>query len=566
MNEEQVFHAMSIDDAYKVERVLASSNLGITECVTFDGVGPFVRKKIPLSLANRKVWAALAECSSPRLPQIAVTYEMPDQFIVVYDYIPGDTLEQVVAGNGRLSVVDTISIVKDIAEALSDLHLHGIVHCDLAPNNIIIAADGAHIIDFGIAQQIGACEDDVAKTASLGTWGFAAPEQYGFAAADQRSDIYSLARLIGYMLCGVLPDKDDYKQVLSLLSDIPEGLVELIKKGTSFEPSARFQSCRELIDAINQIESFSSCDSTCSSGAVYAFSFSDVSSGNTNNEVTNNSQKVSTATLDTTKNTKRIIMLICGTCAAFLLVLVGVIFAFSVFSILFQDNSIKENNSVASSDASDDSFSEDQGELSAGVMSASSLDSVVSINDSGWSVDRFGMVCFGIELINNDSSHGVMSPAFSIVGRSSDGSILFSEEQALMYLQPGETIHYGSFAGGGSAVPATVEFKPIYPSLYDLVSDTSANNAVFQIDNVSVFSAHDETKFTGEVFLDHGEYPDQSITGVLVTVILRDESGEIVYGNSIDAEKPTESAATTFELSCFDVPDYASYELYACVW
>lgn len=230
MNEEQVFHAMSIDDAYKVERVLASSNLGITECVTFDGVGPFVRKKIPLSLANRKVWAALAECSSPRLPQIAVTYEMPDQFIVVYDYIPGDTLEQVVAGNGRLSVVDTISIVKDIAEALSDLHLHGIVHCDLAPNNIIIAADGAHIIDFGIAQQIGACEDDVAKTASLGTWGFAAPEQYGFAAADQRSDIYSLARLIGYMLCGVLPDKDDYKQVLSSLSDIPEGLVELIKK------------------------------------------------------------------------------------------------------------------------------------------------------------------------------------------------------------------------------------------------------------------------------------------------------------------------------------------------
>lgn len=49
MNEEQVLHAMSIDDAYTVERVLARSNLGVTEVVSFEGVGPFVRKKIPFN-------------------------------------------------------------------------------------------------------------------------------------------------------------------------------------------------------------------------------------------------------------------------------------------------------------------------------------------------------------------------------------------------------------------------------------------------------------------------------------------------------------------------------------
>lgn len=162
---------MSIDDAYTVERVIARSNLGVAEVVSFEGVGPFVRKKIPLTLAKRNVWATLAECSSPRLPQIAVTYEMSDQFIVVYDYIPGDTLEQVVAGNGRLSVEEALSIAHELAEAVADLHRHGLVHCDLAPGNVIIAADGAHVIDFGIAQQIGTHSTSDTKTTTLGTWG-----------------------------------------------------------------------------------------------------------------------------------------------------------------------------------------------------------------------------------------------------------------------------------------------------------------------------------------------------------------------------------------------------------
>ena len=166
MNEEQVLHAMSIDDAYTVERVLARSNLGVTEVVSFEGVGPFVRKKIPLTLAKRNVWATLAECSSPRLPQIAVTYEMPDQFIVVYDYIPGDTLEQVVAGNGRLSVEEALSVAHELAEAVADLHRHCLVHCDLAPGNVII---GARVIDFGIALQIGMHSTSDTKTATLGT-------------------------------------------------------------------------------------------------------------------------------------------------------------------------------------------------------------------------------------------------------------------------------------------------------------------------------------------------------------------------------------------------------------
>ena len=65
MNEEQVMHALGIDDAYHVERTLAEGRTGVTQRVTIDGSGPFVRKKFPSSLANRAVWAALADCDSP---------------------------------------------------------------------------------------------------------------------------------------------------------------------------------------------------------------------------------------------------------------------------------------------------------------------------------------------------------------------------------------------------------------------------------------------------------------------------------------------------------------------
>lgn len=65
--EGRTLHAMSIDDAYEVQRVLSSGPGGRTEIVTIDGIGPYLRKKIPLSLVDRRVWVALSECDNPRL-------------------------------------------------------------------------------------------------------------------------------------------------------------------------------------------------------------------------------------------------------------------------------------------------------------------------------------------------------------------------------------------------------------------------------------------------------------------------------------------------------------------
>lgn len=57
MDERQTMHAMMLDDAYCVERVLADGAYGVTEMVSLDGAGPFVRKKMPLRLARRRLWS-----------------------------------------------------------------------------------------------------------------------------------------------------------------------------------------------------------------------------------------------------------------------------------------------------------------------------------------------------------------------------------------------------------------------------------------------------------------------------------------------------------------------------
>lgn len=83
MNDQQVMHALGIDDAYEVDRTLASGPGGVTELVTLDGSTPLIRKRIPTKLARRGVWGTLSECDCARLPRVAATYEMPDEFLAV---------------------------------------------------------------------------------------------------------------------------------------------------------------------------------------------------------------------------------------------------------------------------------------------------------------------------------------------------------------------------------------------------------------------------------------------------------------------------------------------------
>lgn len=244
MDDGQTLRSMVRDDSYVVERVLSDGPSGRTEIVTLDGEGPLVRKRIPLAIANASAWAAAMEANEPLLPRIESLYRMPDVLVVVYDYVPGDSLSDVVERSGRMASGRAVEVIADVCRAVGALHERGVVHRDITPGNVILSDDGAHLVDLGIARQ--RVEGRRRDTTALGTWGFAAPEQYGFAQTDARSDVYALGRLLGYLLTGERPDSDSYEQELADSACVPQGLADVVRVATSFEPSARYQSAADL--------------------------------------------------------------------------------------------------------------------------------------------------------------------------------------------------------------------------------------------------------------------------------------------------------------------------------
>lgn len=250
MDDDQTLRSMVRDDAYRVVRVLGDGASGRTELVTFNGEGLLVRKHIPAALANAAAWAVAMEVDEPLLPRIEELYRMPDELVVVYDYVEGEAVNEVVEREGRLEAPRAVGMLVDVCRAVSALHERDVVHRDITPGNVILASDGAHLVDLGIARQKR--QGQRRDTTTLGTWGFAAPEQYGFMQTDARSDVYALGRLLGYALTGEKPDTDAYETALSDRSIVPEALYDVVQKASAFEPSARYQTAGELARAAQE--------------------------------------------------------------------------------------------------------------------------------------------------------------------------------------------------------------------------------------------------------------------------------------------------------------------------
>jgi hypothetical protein len=248
-------HAIELDDSYHVERVLADGPSSRTELVTLDGLGPLVRKRIPRELANPEAWARLTLVEEPLLPHVEGMYSLPDAFVVVSDYVEGQTLAEHVTREGALPPREAVGVLVDVAHAANVLHSHDVVHRDITPSNVVLAADGAHLIDLGIARLH--TRDMPHDTTRMGTWGFASPEQFGFAQTDARSDVYSLGRLLAFMLTGLRPDEPSFEGALANPSRVPGPLRSVILRACEFEPSSRPQGADELAreaqDALGQL-------------------------------------------------------------------------------------------------------------------------------------------------------------------------------------------------------------------------------------------------------------------------------------------------------------------------
>jgi hypothetical protein len=113
---------------------------------------------------------------------------------MVTAFIAGPSLEQVL-GEGQTLPVDSVRVLgAGVAEALGAIHAAGLIHRDLKPSNILLAEDGPHVIDFGIARAM----DASVITARSGTAGFMAPEVFLGRPLTSACDVFSLGMVLAY--------------------------------------------------------------------------------------------------------------------------------------------------------------------------------------------------------------------------------------------------------------------------------------------------------------------------------------------------------------------------------
>lgn len=589
MDEREVRHAMSIDDAYVVERRLACGPGGVTELVSIDGTGPFVRKRMPLASARRGVWAMLAECACPYLPHVHAMYEMPDEFVAICDYVPGETLLARVEGQGPFMLADARVVMAALCEAVGALHAHGIVHRDIAPANIVLADDGAHLIDLGSACMLNTEAHE--ENAPLGTWGFAAPEQHGFAQVDIRSDIYGLGRVTAYMLTGVLPEKQACDSPFTQMGTLPQAVVEVLARACAFEPSTRYQSVGEFAEAFDRACGAGEAARGDREGTAPTIAGEDASQSPSKAaeacETTEaDAQRAPASPISptpaeapsATSNTplyRRVIMLsftavavLCALAALYLLVMRGDSTAKSNQASSTITANRAEGTNSAGDNAPDDAEHPQLDAPSLGIQGNQSDQAAdaLEIVDSGWNLDVNGYICYVVAIKNTSDSLRVDYPEITITGRDEDGSIISSDTMVLSAIYPGQVQYCSSIAGNGGGA-ASVDFTLAKPDDGTKVSSSTATST-YDVRGSSLQSdGFGGLVATGEVeLLVAGDDRAMSSGSVALTAVVRDDAGTIVAGGETYVDMAAEGTSSTFEIPIFGNAPAGTLEVYARTW
>ena len=200
----------------------------------------------------------LKKLSHPNLPSIIDVIDTEDSFIIIMDYVQGNSLNKALEEYGAQPQEYVIEWAKQLCDVLGYLHSRQppIIYRDMKPANIMLKPDGnVTLIDFGTAREFK--EKNLADTTCLGTVGYAAPEQFGgMGQTDARTDIYCLGATLYHLVTGCNPSEPPYemKPIREINPSLSGGLERIILKCTQRNPEDRYQSAAELMYALEHEE------------------------------------------------------------------------------------------------------------------------------------------------------------------------------------------------------------------------------------------------------------------------------------------------------------------------
>jgi len=267
-------------DNYRILEVIGRGGMGVVfkaldtnleKIVALKMIDPFLARDENFVRRFKTEAKALAKLENSNIVGVYALRETESGFFMVMEYVESKPLSQSLQENGPFSLKDTVSITKQLLNAIGHAHKVGVIHRDIKPSNILLCYDGKiKVTDFGLAkvvQQKGPAS--TVTQARAGTLYYMSPEQVkGLKNVDTRSDLYSLGMSVYEMIAGRVPfDKTDsdftiQKKIVDgeippavkFNPDIPKKFTKIISKSIDKDPDKRYQSADEMLEDLLNFE------------------------------------------------------------------------------------------------------------------------------------------------------------------------------------------------------------------------------------------------------------------------------------------------------------------------
>jgi len=202
-------------------------------------------------------------------PHIVPTLAAGDDNGVLYlamAYVEGSDLRKLLRREGRLEPRRAIELIEQVAGAVDAAHAAGLVHRDVKPGNILIAAEAegehAYVCDFGLARHVSSVSSLTSERGFIGTIDYVPPEQIEGGPIDGRADVYSLGCVLYECLAGVRPFERESElsvvfahlnepppRLSDLRPELPDAFNGVFASALAKSPDDRYVTCGELVDA-----------------------------------------------------------------------------------------------------------------------------------------------------------------------------------------------------------------------------------------------------------------------------------------------------------------------------